>query len=203
VSALRKLAARDYEDYLQVPIISVCVHISILMQDLQCAMPVFEDLMLSIPFNSLVQDLLYILATWHAYSKSRIHTETSVSRLEMATKTLGHLLRVFARETAKMDIRETPREREADARREGRADKMRLESGKVPRTKETSASRTRKTFNLITAKLHSLGHVAARIRMFGTSDNYSTQTVSCFVVPFSAQIQHADPDAGGAAASLL
>jgi hypothetical protein len=203
VSALRKLAARDYEDYLQVSIISVCTQISILMYDVQCAMPVFEDLMHSIPFNNLILDLLYILATWHAYSKCRIHTETSVSRLESATKTLGHLLRVFARETAKMNIQETPREREAEARREGRADKVRLESGKAPRTKETLARRSRKTFNLITAKLHALGHVAARIRMFGTSDNYSTQTVSCLVFPLLAQIRHADTDAGGAAASLL
>jgi hypothetical protein len=102
-----------------------------------------------------------------------------------------------------MDIWETPQEQEADAQQEGRADKMCLESGKVPWTKETSASRTCKMFNLITAKLHLLRHVAARIRMFDTSNNYSTQTVSCFAFPFSAQIQHADPDAGGAAASLL
>jgi hypothetical protein len=179
------------------------MHISILMQDLQCAMPVFEDLMLSIPFNSLVQDLLYILATWHTYSKSCIHTKTSVSRLELATKTLGHLLCVFACETAKMDIQETPGEQEADAQQERQADKMCLELGKVPQTKETSASRTCKTFNLITAKLHLLGHVAAQIQMFGTSNNYSTQTVSCIVLPFSAQFQHTDTDAGGAAVSLL
>ncbi|KAG1842081.1 hypothetical protein F4604DRAFT_1939089 [Suillus subluteus] len=50
VSGLTKLAAHDFEDLLQ------------------CAMPVFDGL-LPEPFNSTVLNLLFELATWHAFRK--------------------------------------------------------------------------------------------------------------------------------------
>lgn len=38
-------------------------------------------------------------------------------------------------------------------------------------------SKIRKVFNLCTYKIHALGHYIAAIARFGTTDNYSTQTV--------------------------
>jgi hypothetical protein len=44
--------------------------------------------------------------------------------------------------------------------------------------KGSSAARKHKTLNLNTYKFHSLGDVVPTIRMFGTTDSYSTQMVS-------------------------
>lgn len=48
-----------------------------------------------------------------------------------------------------------------------------------PDNLDPSSGRKDKVFNLKTYKFHSLGDVVTCIRMFGTTDSYSTQTV-CF-----------------------
>ncbi len=74
---MKKLAARDWEDMLQV------------------AIPVFEGL-LEEPYNSIVLDLLFTLATWHALAKLRLPADSTISILEKTTTNLGILLRRFA-----------------------------------------------------------------------------------------------------------
>ncbi|THG96656.1 hypothetical protein EW026_g5211 [Hermanssonia centrifuga] len=76
-SAMKKLAARDWEDMLQV------------------ALPIFEGL-LDEPYNTVVLDLLFTLATWHALAKLRMHTDGTLSIFEATTANLGTLLRRFA-----------------------------------------------------------------------------------------------------------
>ncbi|KIK32452.1 hypothetical protein CY34DRAFT_45100, partial [Suillus luteus UH-Slu-Lm8-n1] len=55
-SAMKKLAARDFEDLLQ------------------CVIPVFEGL-LPKEHNGIVLDMLFDLAAWHGYAKLRMHTD--------------------------------------------------------------------------------------------------------------------------------
>ncbi|KAJ6619167.1 hypothetical protein B0H10DRAFT_1794003 [Mycena sp. CBHHK59/15] len=54
-SAMKKMAARNYEDLLQ------------------CAIPVFEGL-LPEPHNNTVLNLLFTFAEWHVLAKLRMHT---------------------------------------------------------------------------------------------------------------------------------
>ena len=53
--------------------------------------PCFEGL-LPEPFNSNVQSLLFILSTWHALTKLRMHTDSSLGLLDDATTSLGYTL---------------------------------------------------------------------------------------------------------------
>jgi Sec-independent protein translocase protein TatA len=147
-------------------------------------MPVFEGLFVeTLPtLDRLVQDLLYILAAWHAYAKCRIHTQTSLNSLGEATRTLGRLLRIFQRETAKIPTRETPHETEKRQRRKAKATQKAGQRGQAPQHSRNPASKadgstTEKLFNLLTYKMHALGAYVRAIMKFGTSDNYSTQTV--------------------------
>ncbi|KAH8082791.1 hypothetical protein BXZ70DRAFT_958592 [Cristinia sonorae] len=142
-SAMKKLAARDWEDLLQ------------------CAMPVFEGLLLdpeqpnSEIWDSTVQDLLFILATWHASAKLP----------------LGRILRRFKTEVCScFHTYDLPTEDAARVRR--RAANAR--KGKKS-TGTTAGAKRRRYFNMETYKLHSLGDYLLYARLFGPSDNYSTQ----------------------------
>ncbi|THH07280.1 hypothetical protein EW146_g9368 [Bondarzewia mesenterica] len=66
VSGMKKLAGRDFEDLLQ------------------CSIPVFEGLLPS-PHNEIILDLLFTLATWHAYAKLCLHTETTLGFFDTTT----------------------------------------------------------------------------------------------------------------------
>lgn len=116
-------------------------------------------------------NLFWELACWHALAKLRLHSETTVQILEAFTTTLGKATRVFATACEDYDTRELPSEEAARGRRELR---LRMKS-KAP------ASRARpktKKLNISTFKDHNLGHYPWGIRHSGTSDNFSTQTVS-------------------------
>ena len=77
---------------------------------MQCVIPVFEGL-LPEAHNTIIINLLYTLATWHALAKLRLHTEWSVTYLEVMTKSLGRKLRAFVKSTCEAyDTRELPRE---------------------------------------------------------------------------------------------
>lgn len=108
------------------------------------------------------------------------------------TVTLGSEFRKFANNTcAAFKTRELARE--ADARRRRQANKSQESESATsskPKTtpkpanaKETSASnenvtgRREKSFNLEGYKYHSLGDYPRTIRLFGTTDSYSTEPV--------------------------
>jgi len=44
--------------------------------NVQCAIPVFEGL-LDEPYNTLLMQLLYRAAEWHALAKLRVHTDAT------------------------------------------------------------------------------------------------------------------------------
>ena len=109
--------------------------------------------------------LLYKAAEWHALAKLRLHTDSTLGLLEAVTREFCHLMRQFRDKTSdKFDTVELPRE--AGARNGG------------------ARSSKKKTLNLNTYKFHALGDYVATIRLFGTTDSYSTQlvsSISCYV----------------------
>ena len=162
---MKKLAGRDFEDLLQ------------------CAIPVFERL-LPEPHNNRVMKLLFQVAEWHGLAKLRMHTEATLVRLEKVTTDLGHLMRVFQDKTcSKFNTTELAREVEARNRHNARK-----KSKTAP-----NQSRKVKTLNLLTYKFHALGDYVRTIRMFGTTDSFSTQLV-CAKPYASASQVHQNSD---------
>lgn len=165
---MTKLAARDYEDILQVRAM-FSLHF-VLLIFLQCSISPFEGLISNIRHNKIILDLLFTLCVWHALAKLRLHTATSVHMLERETKEVGRQLRIFKKETAGYDTRELKKEIEARGRRTTALVKQNC-SG------EQNGPR-RVELNLNIPKLHALGKYATAIPRFGTTDSYSTQNVS-------------------------
>jgi hypothetical protein len=155
--------------------------------------------------------LLYRLAEWHALAKLRMHTDSTLTRMDSVTTQLGHELRTFSDSTcATFQTVELPKEAAARIRRRARAQtKKGAESSASVAPPPTSTSdgimalsptlepsgmpepttavtntalpakeRKKKKFNISTYKFHALGDYVRTIRMFGTTDSYSTQTVS-------------------------
>ena len=103
--------------------------------------------------------LLYKTAEWHALAKLRLHTDSTLDLLEVVTREFGCLMRQFRDKTSdEFDTVELPRE--AGTRKGG------------------ARSSRKKKLNLNTYKFHALGDYVTTIRLFGTTDSYSTQLVS-------------------------
>lgn len=148
--------------------------------------------------------LLYRTAEWHGLAKARMHTDSSLELLEKLTVEFGQLLRQFRDLTCSaFDTVELPGEAAARIRRRKPTEVVETPSGRTTvnlnatptSTSATTASapadsippntasaqgssRRTKNFNLHLFKLHSLGDYVNCIRMFGTTDSYSTQLVS-------------------------
>jgi len=162
---MKKLAGRDFEDLLQ------------------CAIPVFERL-LPEPHNSHVMKLLFRIVEWHGLAKLRMHTETTLAQLEQVTMDLGRLMRNFRDKTcAGFNTTELAREVEARNRRNARK----------KTTNAPNQNRKLKTLNLLTYKFHALGDYVRTIRMFGTTDSFSTQLVCAGPYASASQV-HQSPN---------
>lgn len=112
-------------------------------------------------------DLLYICAQWHAVAKLRLQNEFSVALLDYTTTRLGAQMRLFDRDIcSKYATKEL--QKEADAR-------VRLASRKG---KDANTGRKQKSLGVFTIKFHMLGDYCSIIRDLGTTDSYSTETVS-------------------------
>jgi hypothetical protein len=139
---------------------------------MQCAIPVFEHL-LPAPHNEIVMTMLFELAYWHALAKLRLHTDTTLRFLETSTTRLGKCMRKFKSYTCKaFQTKELPHEETARRRRKAAMDPAGQQAA------GTSSDPRTKTLNLQTYKWHALGDYASTIRRYGTTDSYSTQTVS-------------------------
>ncbi|KAL0563662.1 hypothetical protein V5O48_018402 [Marasmius crinis-equi] len=188
---MKKLAARDFEDILQ------------------CAMPCFEHLFPKKKDDKVVQDLLFDLATWHAYAKLRLHTDSTVASLRETTRQLGQSLRAFHKAAEKFDTHETPKEMAARQRREAQKKKKLQEkrsqaatdgtdesedtkSGKAKSGKGAKKGKNRKNRkkkkktgalqkppNIDTPKFHFIGDYVESILEYGTTDSYSTRNSEC------------------------
>ncbi|KAF9470573.1 hypothetical protein BDN70DRAFT_821197, partial [Pholiota conissans] len=157
VSSMKKLAARDYEDLLQ------------------CAIPVFEGL-LPDEDDTIVHNLLFELTTWHGLAKLHLHTESTITALEASSSRLGDALRLFSDTTCeRYETCELPSEAAARGRRQAALKRRRAGSVKRTSTGKSSTAARKRKFNLACYKPHSLPDYPKAIRMFGTTDNYSTQ----------------------------
>jgi hypothetical protein len=122
-------------------------------------MPCFEGLFLQ-PCEKAILNLLFILATWHALTKLRLHTTSSLSFFEQCTKALGQVIRYFHDHVC-------PRYKTCDTPQEAAA-KLRHEAAKATKkgTDEEdpeNAKSSEQIFNLETYKLHALGHYPSMI----------------------------------------
>ena len=152
----------------------------------QCAIPVFDGLF-EPHNNAIIMDLLFELATWHALAKLRLHTESTICALETSTTRLGVALRKFQSTIcAEFETRDLPSEEAARGRRKAAKAKAKAPmpskgKGKARETElpigKTKKKSTLRVFNFSCYKPHSLGDYAKTIRLFGTSDGYSTQSV--------------------------
>jgi hypothetical protein len=119
----------------------------------------------------VVQSLLYRFAEWHALAKLRIHSESTVTFLEETFKKLTRMLRRFQSYTcAAFNAVELPREKAA---RQRKASQRSDTNNSLP---ESSGARPKK-FNLGTYKFHAMGDYVTTIRLFGTTDSFTTQIV--------------------------
>jgi hypothetical protein len=142
----------------------------------KCSIPVFEGLFPS-EHDAIVQSLLFRFAQWHALAKLRIHTESTVTFLDEIFHKLCKNLRKFQRDTcAAFNTIELPREKAAREKR--------LTQNSQPNAgacRETTGSRVKK-FNLNTYKFHAMGDYVRTIKLFGTTDSFTTQMVcACFI----------------------
>ena len=144
------------------------------------------DELLPAEHDQIIMDLLFEMATWHSLAKLRLHTESTVTALEASTNRLGIVLRKFVSVTCEaFDTRELPSE---EARR-GRQKAALAKKGQMamPARKKRRlmalpndqgvGQAQRRRFSLNTYKLHALGDYSNTIRLYGTPDNYSSQTV--------------------------
>jgi hypothetical protein len=124
-----------------------------------------------------VAELLFELATWHAFAKLRLHTESTLQSFEVSTTELGRILRRFRATTCEeFYTQELPSEEAARGRR--RAARVRNQTPSSRQNVKGPTKRRKRKFNLDSFKLHALGHYVSAIRMYGTTDNYSTQVVN-------------------------
>jgi len=203
---MKKLAARDFEDLLQVAISGSPDDFIPKLTLLKCAIPVFEDL-LPRQHGSIIRKLLFELATWHALAKLRLHTESTLYDLENSTTRLGQILRKFNSVVcANYETKELPSEIAARGRRAAAARSKKAGKTAPATTLPTQPSTTAeppnvdipenvapnlttqqathrvakpklRNYNMYTYKLHSLPSYPRAIREQGTTDGYNSQTV--------------------------
>ncbi|KAJ7050254.1 hypothetical protein C8F01DRAFT_1000946 [Mycena amicta] len=124
--------------------------------------------------NEIIQDLLFALAYWHGLAKLRMHTTSTLECLKQATTDLGYQLRRFARTTCeRFETKELPSE---EAARRKKQVKKANKNGTAPPEPRPSAKI--KKFNGNTVKTHFLGDYPSTIPFIGTTDSFSTVTVS-------------------------
>jgi hypothetical protein len=137
----------------------------------QCVIPIFDGLLPN-PFNSIILDLLFELATWHAFGRLWVHTETTLFHFENSTICMGQMFRKFSRDCcAKFMTYDLPHETAACVRWRARG----AQTGKTQSASNTTTARKPRIFNMSTYKLHALGDYVASIWRYGMTDNYSTQ----------------------------
>jgi hypothetical protein len=135
--------------------------------------------------------LLFELATWHGLAKLRLHTESTIKDLDNSTTRLGKLFRRFATTICEAyQTRGLPSEEAARGRRKAALAAKRQGPGDVDVAERKARKSKPKRFNLNTFKLHSLGAYVNAIRMFGTTDNYTTQPVSAITPSLSMSWPH-------------
>ncbi|KAG1816390.1 uncharacterized protein BJ212DRAFT_1209724, partial [Suillus subaureus] len=136
-----------------------------------CAMPVFEGLFPE-GNDEVVQSLLYRFVQWHALSKLRMHSETTLSVLDKTFKCLSCQLRNFHDFTCTaFTTMELPKETAAPQC------KAAHQHPGIGNPDPRSGGRKAKKFNLNTYKFHAMGDYLQTIQLFGTTDSFTSQIV--------------------------
>ena len=144
------------------------------MIDAQCSIPVFEGLFPD-PHNTQVLRLLFLLCHWHGLAKLRLHTDETLIIFEKVTRDLGDCIRSFTSDTCPhFTTKELAREAEARQRRQAQQN---LSTSNQSQSAVLGHGRLPKGLNLQTYKLHALADYPSQIKMYGTTDSYSTQSV--------------------------
>ncbi|TEB19086.1 hypothetical protein FA13DRAFT_1606363, partial [Coprinellus micaceus] len=159
VSEQKRKTARDYEDLLQ------------------CAIPVFDDILPNKAHCAAIVSILAVCAEWHALAKLRMHTDDTLQLLQDTTVKLGNEFRSFldgvCQEVATEELDSEKRARDAQSKRKAAA------KGSPParafEPPPSLAVQQAKTLSLTKPKFHFLGDYVKTIRLFGTTDNYSTE----------------------------
>ena len=191
---MKKLAAHDFEDLLQVKNTLYSL-IEMLIFFLKCAILVFEGLFAE-PHNTRIMKLLYRTAEWHALAKLRMHSDSTLTLLEDLTVKFGKLMCQFRDLTcSQFQMVELPQEEANRCRRQTK--QQATTSSSAPPTSNllsetppsghsrpqpsSGSGQKANRFNLFTIKFHFLGDYVHHIRLFGTTDSFSTQLVCNFL----------------------
>lgn len=124
--------------------------------------------------------LLFCMAQWHSLAKLRMHTDSTVTYFDNLTTELGQVMRDFEKFTcSEYDTVELPKKTAVRIQRQAQTAQQ---TTGVTTTSQQPAPATRGKkgckLNLFTYKWHALGDYAAMIKLFGTTDSYSTQIAS-------------------------
>ena len=137
-----------------------------------------------------------MLCHWHGLAKLRLHTDATLNIFEQVTMDLGNLIRTFSSDTCPcFTTKELPHEAEA-RRQRGQQDRG-GSSQSQGITSHIKHGQRPKGLNLQTYKLHALADYPSQIRMYGTTDSYSTQSVRLTFL-FYAYLNPVFYHAGGA-----
>jgi hypothetical protein len=139
---------------------------------------VFEGLLPTQRENTLLRTLLFNLATWHAFAKLRMHTDSTLNEFRAVTTSLGKSVRTFIREVCSLyNTNELPYEMAVL----GRRDITLVKRSRKPGASQIGLKSMPKQLNLSTYKYHALGDYPNLIARHGTTDNASTQTVRVII----------------------
>jgi hypothetical protein len=125
-------------------------------------------------------NLLFEMATWHFLAKLRLHTESTLTALENSTTRLGAAFRRFICITCEAYVtKDLPSEEAARGRRQAALAQKKGTSGKEPtKKKEKSSTSSEHKYNLQAYKPHAIPDYVPYIRLYGTTDGFTTQVVS-------------------------
>lgn len=115
------------------------------------------------------------MVDWHSLAKLSVHTESTLSELELLTSAIGFHLRKFTDLISQsVDAYETPGEVRKRLKRNAATSASTGGKG----GKKSHTARIIKSFNLNTSKLHALGDYVQHLKQFGPAGLISTQAVS-------------------------
>ena len=152
-------------------------------------MPCFDGLFEEDEYNDGIQDIIFSMASFHGFTKLRMHTDVSLSVFDGLTTVLGQDARYFANYICE-ELPAYPLAKEVAMQnrhqKKRRACSLdRAESKTLSPSRSTSQQRHSKHhrscepkyFNMSTFKWHNLGHYVPTIRMYGTLDLIGTPIV--------------------------
>ena len=156
---------------------------------LQCWIPVLEGILPNSEHNSILLDLAFDLATWHAYAKLRLHTTHTIASLRSQTKELGRLLRPYANKLCpKYATKLLPGEAAAAYRRKAANIKKSTSTSQKSKKPSNTSIPKGSGFNLKTYKIHALGDYADYIEQFGPTDCFTTGHVRPSPLPQASSL---------------